>query len=97
MRYIDYGTMQSEAQRRVLEMQRKSHEAVYSTLPEEREKTEHSHDIPPFSEPKADISAPAPASSRRDPEETLIAAVLALLLSEDCGMFPILALLYLLM
>jgi len=28
MKYIDYGTMQSDAQRRVLEMQRRAHSAV---------------------------------------------------------------------
>lgn len=29
MKYIDYGTMQSDAQRRVLEMQRRARNAVY--------------------------------------------------------------------
>ena len=29
MKYIDYGTMQNDAQRRVLEMQRRAHSAVY--------------------------------------------------------------------
>lgn len=32
MKYIDYGTMQSDAQRRVLEMQRRAQSAVHSQM-----------------------------------------------------------------
>lgn len=47
MRYIDYGTMQSDARRRVLEMQQRAQQAVYAHA---------GHNIPPDSPDHPDFA-----------------------------------------
>lgn len=101
MKYIDYGTMQNDAQRRVLDMQRRAREAVCSRLPENVCAPAYAPEAHVASEPQKSAAektfSEAAKEPIRDPEEMLITAVLALLLAEKADAFLILALLYLLM
>lgn len=97
MKYIDYGSMQSEAQRRVADMQRRSSEAVRGTP--------ITAEMPPPVQPTAsDKKLPGPTAEKHienekkpDAEKTLILMLLVLLVSEKADISVILALLYLLL
>ncbi len=104
MKYIDYGTMQSDAQQRVLEMQRRAHNAVCSQAPRPLPVpiVQPSEDVSPLPESEkhrphgANNPSEAISALARDPEKTLIIALLVLLVAEKADSLLIIALLYLL-
>ena len=86
MKYVDYGTMQSDAQRRVFEMQRRARDAVASQPCGEACAADDTA--------RCVCALPAAAQTRSS-DGMLIAVLAALLLAEGADGALILALVYL--
>ena len=98
-RYSDYGSMQRAAQRRVYEMQRRSRAALENNRYIPKPDTEpECAAAPPECEPAPEREVPPVCRSapeqKTDPELFLLAAILALLVSENADPRLIAALLY---
>lgn len=87
MRYIDYGSMQREARRRVYDMQERARQAVGGYGEETP---------PPPAAPARPRAQQDSAGAQLDSERLLLLAVLALLVSEKADWRLIAAILYML-